>query len=151
MKIIKVSMEEVGLVTPLFDMYRVFYGQESDIKLAASFIEERIINNDSIIFLVKDDQGLSIGFTQLYPCFSSVSAKRTWILNDLFVVPKSRGLGVGKLLLNTAKEFAKSTHSKGIALETAHDNVGAQKLYESLGYKRDSGFYSYYLSLNTEQ
>ena len=49
--------------------------------------------------------------------------------------------------MNAAKDFVISTDAKGISLETAPDNVNAQALYESLGYEKSSGFYSYYLSV----
>lgn len=89
-----------------------------------------------------------LGFTQLYPGFSSVSARPSWILNDLYVSPNARRAGVAKLLMNTAKDFADSTQAKGISLETSLDNVNAQALYETLGYKKSDGFYSYYLPLS---
>ena len=53
------------------------------------FIEQRVVNHESIIFLATND-GLALGFTQLYPSFSSVSMRRLWILNDLFVAPSAR-------------------------------------------------------------
>ena len=147
MKIIKVSSANIILVAPLFDQYRVFYGQQSDPELAHSFIEQRVQSDESVIFLALDNDGQGIGFTQLYPCFSSVSAQRSWILNDLYVSSELRGQGVGKALLNEARDFAVSTGAKGIALETSRDNLNAQKLYESLGYKQETEYFSYFLSL----
>ena len=46
-----------------------------------------------------------------------------------------------------ARAFALSTGAKGLVLETATDNFGAQRLYESLGYVRDTGYYTYCLDL----
>ena len=91
--------------------------------------------------------GNALGFTQLYPTFSSVSAQLTWVLNDLYVVADARRLGVGKQLMETARAFALETNSKGIALETGKDNVTAQALYESLGYQKSDGVYHYFLTL----
>ncbi len=102
MHIISVTPNEVGLVAPLFDQYRVFYRQPSDPALAQAFIAERVANRESVIFLALQD-GEPVGFTQLYPSFSSVSARRTWILNDLYVVPSCRGQGVGSALLERAR------------------------------------------------
>ncbi|WP_443088452.1 GNAT family N-acetyltransferase [Vibrio sp. LaRot3] len=104
-------------------------------------------HNESVIFLALDDEGNALGFVQLYPSFSSVSAARTWILNDLFVADNARRMGVAKKLMNAAKEMALETEVKGLALETADSNVNAQKLYESLGYERESGTYHYFLKL----
>lgn len=149
MKIVvkRASLEDAKNVATLFNDYRVFYKQESDITVALKFISERLDRNESVIFCAQDAKGVLIGFTQLYPNFSSVSAKRSWILNDLYVSSAARRLGVARKLMNAAKDFAISTDAKGISLETAPDNVNAQALYESLGYEKSSGFYSYYLSV----
>ena len=146
MHIISVTPNEVGLVAPLFDQYRVFYRQPSDPALAQAFIAERVANRESVIFLaLRDDE--PVGFTQLYPSFSSVSARRTWILNDLYVVPSCRGQGVGSALLERARAHALETGAKGLGLQTAVDNHNAQRLYEALGYRREEGFYSYFLAV----
>jgi len=143
----RAKFENVNEVSALFNSYRVFYSQESNLDLAKEFISERINNSESVIFYAIDDTGTYLGFTQLYPNFSSVSAKRSWVLNDLYVSESVRRLGVGKKLMEAAKFFAESTNAKGIALQTAENNVNAQALYESLGYKKGSGFFSYFLSL----
>ncbi|WP_404465949.1 GNAT family N-acetyltransferase [Vreelandella aquamarina] len=143
----RASLEDAENVATLFNDYRVFYKQESNITVALEFISERLDKNESVIFFAQDAKGVLIGFTQLYPNFSSVSAKRSWILNDLYVSSAARRLGVARKLMNAAKDFAISTGAKGISLETAPDNVNAQALYESLGYEKSSGFYSYYLSV----
>ena len=131
----------VGEVAALFNDYRVFYEQASDVKLALEFISERVINNESVIFYAKDPAGKVLGFTQLYPSFSSVSVKRIWVLNDLFVSPSARGCGVARQLMYAAQDFAMSTGAKGINLETTAENLNAQALYESLGYEKISGFF----------
>ena len=149
MKIIvkRAEFADLNEIAILFDAYRVFYKQQSDMEIALKFIKERFNNSESVIFYAKDENGKYVGFTQLYPSFSSVSVQRTWVLNDLFVLVEMRSLGVGKKLLNKAKEFALVTKVKGIALETAASNTKAQKLYESIGYTRNSEF-SYFLNLN---
>ncbi|WGV98093.1 GNAT family N-acetyltransferase [Vibrio sp. YMD68] len=147
MEIVKAKIENLDIISPLFDSYRVFYGQESNPDVAREFIQSRINNNESVIFLALDDEGNGLGFTQLYPSFSSVSAARTWVLNDLFVADTARRMGVAKTLMNAAKEMGLETKVKGLALETAESNVNAQKLYESLGYERESGAYHYFLKL----
>jgi len=143
----RASLENIKEVSELFNSYRVFYKQDSDVDLAISFITDRLNNEDSVIFYAHDENGNALGFTQLYPTFSSVSAQSSWVLNDLYVSSSARRLGVGKTLMDTAKSFAIQTNSKGIALETCEDNLHAQALYESLGYEKDVGVYHYFLSL----
>ncbi|WP_131669147.1 GNAT family N-acetyltransferase [Psychrobacter pygoscelis] len=147
MTIIQVTASELASVVPLFDNYRVFYGQPSDLDLARSFLSARLANAESVILLAKDDDDKPIGFTQLYPSFSSVSAARTWVLNDLYVLEEYRGQGIGRQLLNAARDHAVSTKAKGISLQTARDNTNAQQLYESVGYVMDTEYFNYFLDL----
>lgn len=146
MKIVQATMEDLEGVSNLFNLYRMFYQQESDLGGAKTYIKERIESKDSVIFVVKDEQNY-VGFTQLYPTFSSISMKRAWILNDLYIVPKARNQGVGEKLLHKAKEYAIETGAKSLSLSTAPDNYSAQRLYEKNGYERDSQFYHYELDL----
>ncbi|AXJ05750.1 GNAT family N-acetyltransferase [Pseudomonas fluorescens] len=134
-------------VAKLFDGYRGFYGQPSNLEQSRAFIAERMAGDESVIFLVEDESGEVLGFVQLYPTFSSIDAHRTWLLSDLFTTPAARGRGVGRLLMNTARDFAVETGAKGLVLETATDNFTAQGLYESLGWVRDTGYYTYTLDL----
>ena len=149
MEIKKVSKEEGYLVTDLFDQYRVFYKQSSDIDLAKEFIQARLDNNESVIFvaLIKDqNEVIPIGFTQLYPKYSSARAIKNWILNDLFVAPKYRQQMVGEKLIKTAMEFAQGSRAKFVELSTAVDNFTAQGLYEKIGFRKqqpETEFFTY--------
>ncbi|MBK5512735.1 GNAT family N-acetyltransferase [Pseudomonas sp. TH08] len=144
---LRADATHLDAVAQLFDAYRGFYLQPSNIEQSRTFIAERMAGNESAIFLALDEQGEALGFVQLYPTFSSIDAHRTWLLSDLFTAPTARGRGVGRVLMNTAREFALETGAKGLMLETATDNVTAQGLYESLGYVRDTGYYTYLLDL----
>lgn len=146
MEIYQATIEDLDSVSNLFNLYRVFYQQISDLEGAKTYIKERLESKDSVIFVVKDNQRY-IGFTQLYPTFSSISMKRAWILNDLYVDAEARKQGIGEMLLHKAKDYAIETDAKSISLSTAPDNYSAQRLYEKNGYVRDSQFYHYELSL----
>ncbi len=145
-KIKKAQQQDLTQIAFLFDAYRVFYKQTSNYELALAFITKRFENKESVIFYAVNEKGDYVGFTQLFPSFSSVSAQRSWILNDLFVSPNLRSSGTGTLLLNKAKEYAIQTRTKGIGLETSADNVRAQALYESLSYTKNSEF-AYFLKV----
>ena len=136
MRITIVTLDQLDIIVPIFDGYRRFYKQVSDLHAAHAFLKERLQNRDSIIFLAIDHNEKALGFTQLYPSFSSVSMQRTYILNDLFVTPEARKQGVGEALMEHAKQFAIKAGSKGLTLETDIDNP-AQKLYQKLGWKKD--------------
>jgi GNAT superfamily N-acetyltransferase len=135
-------------VAELFDAYRQFYGQPADYPLAEAFLRDRFASNDSAVFLAADAQsGDGVGFVQLYPSFSSVAARRIWILNDLFVAPAARHRGVGRALLDAARVHAASTGAKRLVLSTATANREARALYESFGFKQEDVFLVYKLEL----
>lgn len=143
----RAAPEDVPAVAPLFDAYRVFYGKHPDPELASKFLRERLEKTESVVFLALDGEaGRATGFTQLYPLFSSVAARRRWLLNDLFVAPEARVHGVGRALLEAARRFAVETGAGGLELATAPDNFAAQRLYEATGWKRDA-FLHYYLDV----
>ena len=146
--IAQATLDDVPEIAKLFDAYRVFYKQTSDLSRATTFLTERVNNSESVIFYAKDDAGRFLGFTQLYPGFCSIAAHRLWTLYDLFVAADARGGGVGTKLLNRAKEFAKQTSAGELRLDTDKKNVRAQKLYESLGYVQDTEFFSYALEID---
>jgi ribosomal protein S18 acetylase RimI-like enzyme len=145
MSIQKATLNELNFLTELFDSYRVFYKQESDLEGARAFLKERLVNEDSVVFIAYDESN-PVGFVQLYPAFSSVSMKRSWILNDLYVNASARKKGFGEKLIEKAIEFAEETGAKGVSLETGSDNVTAQSLYEKIGFKKESNYF-YYFSL----
>ncbi|MFP7298809.1 GNAT family N-acetyltransferase [Neobacillus niacini] len=145
MSIQKATIEELDSLAELFDSYRVFYQQESDKQGARSFLKERLVNEESVVFIAYDE-GFAAGFVQLYPTFSSVSMKKSWILNDLYVDTSARKKGYGEKLIQKAIEFAKETGAKGLSLETGEDNLNAQRLYEKIGFIKESHYF-YYFSL----
>lgn len=148
MLIERAAVTDLDAVAPLFDAYRQFYGQRSDPAAARAFLAERLRRDESVIFFAVAEGGEgneALGFTQLYPSFSSVSVRRLWILNDLFVSPGTRRGGVGRALLERAREWAIETDAKGLTLATAVSNAAARALYESCGWRRDDEFEHYVL------
>ncbi|MBL3641454.1 GNAT family N-acetyltransferase [Bacillus sp. RHFB] len=143
MSIQKATLHELESLTELFDLYRVFYEQTSDPARAREFLRERLTNGESVVFMAFDE-GNPIGFVQLYPSYSSVSMMRSWVLNDLFVKESARKKGFGEELLNAAIAFARETGAKGVSLETGKDNVKAQRLYEKIGFSRESNHFYYF-------
>jgi ribosomal protein S18 acetylase RimI-like enzyme len=133
-------------LTALFDGYRQFYLRPSDPNAARDFLTERLTRDESIL-LVAEDVGVMIGFTQLYPSFTSVSMGPIFVLNDLFVAPGYRRKGVGARLLAAAREFGSTNGAQYLELSTAVDNP-AQHLYEASGWKPDREFLHYELELH---
>lgn len=143
--IIEAGLEHLDMLVPLFDAYRQFYQQPSDLEAARHYLTARIEHEEAVVFIAVRD-GMGVGFTLLYPMFSSVSMRRVWVLNDLYVAPEGRRGGVATDLIEYARQYAIETEARGLELATAPDNAAAQALYESLGWERDT-FYHYYLNV----
>lgn len=141
------TLGDLDALVPLFDAYRVFYEMPSDPALARSFLHERLALRESVILLAADANREALGFTQLFPSFTSVGAARTLTLNDLYVSPAARRTGAGRLLLEAAADYGRAVGALRLELKTARDNLGAQALYESHGWVRDDVFFSYTLRL----
>lgn len=147
MRIEVATLAEVDAIASLFDAYRVFYRRPSDPDAARQFIHDRLSAGESHILCAVDDDGRLVGFTQLYPTFSSVSLGTIWILNDLFVDPAARRRGVGRMLLAAARDHAAEGGAVQLKLSTQKTNTAAQALYESTGWVRDEEFYQYQLAV----
>jgi ribosomal protein S18 acetylase RimI-like enzyme len=137
------NINDLDVVSSMFDLYRQFYDQPSDVALAKTFIAERIENNESIIFIAKDSSADALGFCQIYPSFCSVEATRIYKLYDMFVHPHARRCGAGRALLLAAEKHAKDNGVVRLDLETARGNRTAQRLYESLNWVKDNEFLTY--------
>ena len=134
---------DLDAVAVLFDGYRQFYEQPSDLALARRYLTERLERKESVLIVAEDDQGALIGFTQLYPTFCSVRAAHTFVLYDLFVTPAARGTGAGRALMLAAEAHARKAGAARMELSTAKTNVVGQALYESLGWERDISYLVY--------
>ncbi len=139
------TLADLDAIAPLFDAYRQFYKQAADPPAARQFLRERLENNQSVV-LIAEVNGIVAGFAQLYPIFSSVRLGTEWILNDLFVSPDHRRLGLGRLLVEACMAHARDTGALSLQLLTEIDNTPAQSLYEALGWKRTTDYDRYTVS-----
>ena len=146
-KIIKAKKENIKDIGILFDLYRQFYKYDSNIIESTNFIKERIINNESKIFLAINKENQAIGFVQLYETFGSLDLGKIIVLYDLYVKKEFRKKNIGRKLMIRSHKYAKEIKAKRIQLSTAIDNFIGQSLYESLGYVKDKDFYTYDLEV----
>jgi ribosomal protein S18 acetylase RimI-like enzyme len=133
----RADRDDVPTAASLFGDYLAFYERHPDSEAVTKFVEERLEAEDSVIFIALDNDS-AVGMAQVYPTFSSLAMQRAWVLNDLFVTPSARGTGAGRALLRRVYEDAEREGCVYVALETAEDNVTAQRLYESEGFERDA-------------
>lgn len=143
----RATLTDLDTVAPLFDAYRQFYEQPPDLSASRRFLSDRLSRAESIV-LVAEEGKTAVGFTQLYPLFSSISLGPTQVLNDLFVHPNVRRRGVGELLLSAAHDYGRKNGMHYLELSTAVDNP-AQRLYEACGWVMDREFLHYELPLST--
>jgi GNAT superfamily N-acetyltransferase len=134
------TKEDIDALTVLFDLYRVYYHQPSDIAAAKKFLLQRMEKEESVVFVAEQEKAL-VGFTQLYPIFSSVSLQRTWLLNDLYVHGSARKQGVAGQLLEAARQHGLQTNAKWLLLQTGNDNFSAQSVYEKNGWKKMADYF----------
>jgi GNAT superfamily N-acetyltransferase len=135
--------DDAPAIAPLFDAYRCFYEQDTDLETATRFLTERLARQESEILMACDQKGWILGFCQLFPTFCSVEAKPIFSLYDLFVQPAHRRSGVGRALLLAAEDLARARGKARMDLTTARSNLQAQALYESLGWQLDTVFLAY--------
>lgn len=140
----RATHHELDELLPLFAGYLRFYDKPVDEARVRGFLSARLRANESVVFLARRGD-TCLGFVQLYPAWSSLSQARSWILNDLFVTPGARGGGVARALMEAARQFGAETGAVELFLQTARDNTTAQRLYESLGWRRDDDFLVYTL------
>lgn len=137
------GVADLEQVAVLFDEYRQFYAQPSDMGLANRFMRSRLSEGDSLVLVAENEGAGVVGFTQLYPLFDSISACSSFILYDLYVDKRSRRSGVARALMVEAVEQARRRGVGRVELQTGRDNIPAQALYEALGWERDNDFYIY--------
>jgi ribosomal protein S18 acetylase RimI-like enzyme len=152
MRIIQASLEHLDLIAPLFVKYREFYGELPFPDSSRAFLEKRLRRQESVIYLAlpDDDDDRLLGFCQLYPSYSSLSLKRVWILNDIYVAEDARRQLVADHLLKTAKKMARDTHAVRMRVSTSANNDVAQKTYESIGFREDNEFKNYTLPISRD-
>ena len=150
MRIVQATLEHLDLLTPLFVKYREFYGELPFPDSSRAFLEKRLSREESVIYLAlpDDDDGKLLGFCQLYPSYSSLSLKRVWILNDIYVAEDARRQLVADHLMQKAKKMARETQAVRMRVSTSANNEVAQKVYESIGFKEDTQFKNYTLPIN---
>lgn len=145
----ELKIDDLDQLVPLFDQYMVFYGKDSAPEKYKAYLRERIENNESTVFLAYDADKKAIGFVLNYTSFSSVSIGRIVILNDLYVAQSARNLGIGERLIKRTFEFAKGIGAVRVDLGTAKTNRVAQRLYEKIGFVKDTEFFAYSFNIDS--
>lgn len=123
----------------LFDAYRQFFTGYPDLERSRTFVNERLRASDSIFF-VAVEAGHVIGFTQLYPIWSSWYCKRIWFLSDLYVAESARKAGTGSALIERVKAYARETGASSVMVELPKSEPSLHRFYAGLGFTVDEIF-----------
>ena len=127
-EITQVTQQTIDDLAHLLSEYQTFYKAVPDHQHNLKFLEHFLTSDDGTFFIAKNNNE-AIGYVSLYFSYSSVSAKRIAILNDLYVKENNRQCGLGKKLIDYAITHAQQQGIKQVRWCTRIDNVKAQKLY----------------------
>jgi GNAT superfamily N-acetyltransferase len=135
---------------PLMRGYCDFYEvNPSDDELLA-FSRELLASPelDGVQLLARDDEGRAIGFATILWTWSTLSASRIAVMNDLFVSPDGRGSGAADALIEACAERAREHGATSLEWQTARDNERARKVYDRVGGRMSDRWVDYDLSLS---
>jgi GNAT superfamily N-acetyltransferase len=145
-----VTEADLPELLPLMRGYCDFYEvNPSDDELLA-FSRELLASPelDGVQLLARDDEGPAIGFATILWTWSTLSASRIAVMNDLFVSPDSRGSGAADALIKACAERAREHGATSLEWQTARDNDRARKVYDRVGGRMSDRWVDYDLSLS---
>jgi GNAT superfamily N-acetyltransferase len=139
MVIAEVGEDDLADLLPLMAAYCEFYGAapgaDSLLALSRTLLEDP--ERDGLQLIARRrERGPAVGFATLYWSWSTLRAGRIAVMNDLYVVPEARGMGVGAALIDACRERCRERGMSRLEWSTAQDNVPAQRLYDSIGAQR---------------
>jgi GNAT superfamily N-acetyltransferase len=102
---------------------------------------------EGVQLIARDDDGLAVGFATIFWTWSTLSASRLAVMNDLFVVADARGGGHADALIAECVERARARGATELAWQTAKDNARARAVYERVGATRDERWLDYSLGV----
>ncbi|MEJ5055651.1 GNAT family N-acetyltransferase [Sphingobacterium sp. MYb382] len=141
-RLVKVDLTALEDAAMLFDKYRIFYRQPSDLEKGRTFLKDRLAANQSHIFLAYVGDK-AVGFVQLYELYHYIKLEKQWLLSDLYVDADYRGLGISVKLIDRCKVWCEETDACGLMLETEKTNDIGNSLYPRCGFVYDGG-HNYY-------
>jgi GNAT superfamily N-acetyltransferase len=136
--------ELLPLMRGYCDFYEVDPSDDALLTLARVLIADR---DQGIQLIARDDDGTARGFATIFWTWSTLSAAKLGVMNDLFVAEDARGGGIADGLIAACVERCREHGATELAWQTAHTNLRAQAVYERVGAMRDDRWLDYSLSV----
>jgi len=144
-----VTDADLPALLPLMRGYCDFYGvhpsDDALLSMARTLIADPACEGTQLI--ARDESGGAVGFATIFWTWSTLSASRIGVMNDLFVAEDARGTGVAEALIEACAERCRERGAKSLEWTTANDNHRAQKLYERVGGVREDRWLEYSLEV----
>jgi GNAT superfamily N-acetyltransferase len=133
-----VGEADLGELLPLLRAYADFYevspSDDALLELSRALIADP--EREGMQFLARDGEGRAIGFATVYWLWSTTSATRIGLMNDLFVAPEGRGSGAAEALIERCRAACRERGASKLTWQTAKDNARAQAVYDRIGGER---------------
>jgi GNAT superfamily N-acetyltransferase len=138
-QVVCVTEQDLPDLLPLMRGYCDFYSAHPTDEALGMLARSLIARPDTegMQLLARSDTGQPMGFATIYWSWSTVSASRIAIMNDLFVQPAARGTGVAEALIEECRIRARAGGARSLRWQTAKDNLRAQAVYERVGARRE--------------
>jgi GNAT superfamily N-acetyltransferase len=127
------------------DFYEVDPSDDTLLAMSRMLIDDPELEGTQL--LARDDEGRAVGFATIFWTWSTLSASRLGVMNDLFVVADARGGGHADALIATCVERCRERGATELAWQTAKTNLRAKALYERVGATRDERWLDYSLDV----
>jgi GNAT superfamily N-acetyltransferase len=137
--------ELLPLMRGYCDFYEVDPSDDELLAMSRMLIDDPEL--EGVQLIARDDDGLAVGFATIFWTWSTLSASRLAVMNDLFVVADARGGGHADALIAECVERARARGATELAWQTAHDNARARAVYERVGATRDERWLDYSLAV----
>jgi GNAT superfamily N-acetyltransferase len=125
----------LGLMRAYCDFYEVSPSDEDLLAVARALTRDPDL--EGIQLLARDPDRRPVGFATLYWTWSTTSAGRIGIMNDLFVSEAARGQGLAERLIKACRSECARRGARRLTWQTARDNLRAQAVYERVGATRE--------------
>jgi GNAT superfamily N-acetyltransferase len=134
-----VAEADLDDLLPLMRAYCDFYGvapaDAELLSLARALIADP--EREGVQLLARDGERRAVGFATIFWSWSTLSAARIGVMNDLFVAAEARGRGVAEALIEACVERCRERGARSLGWQTALDNHRAQAVYDRVGGKRE--------------